>query len=82
MRHVSHNSLKDTIAVEAINRVPNIKGEPKRTCGPCQLGKQVRTFHLESRLGSTTRLLELVRMDLMGPVQVDNIAGKVIYMYV
>ena len=51
MEHVRHNSLKDTIDVEAIKGVSNLKGEPERMCRPCQLGEQVRTPHLEPQLG-------------------------------
>ena len=80
MGHVSHNNLKGNITVEAIRGVPNLKGETERMCGPCQLGKQVRTSHIKSQLGSV-RVLELVHMDLMGNMQVENIAGKR-YVYV
>ena len=79
--HVSHNSLRDTIVSEAIRGVPSLKGEPKGLCRPCQLGKQVPTSHLESQLSSTSGVLELVHMDLMGPMQVESIAGKR-YVYV
>ena len=78
---MSHNSLRDTIVSEAIRGVPSLKGEPKGLCRPCQLGKQVPTSHLESQLSSTSGVLELVHMDLMGPMQVESIAGKR-YVYV
>ena len=76
-----HNNLRDTIAKEATSGIPNLKGELERMCVPCQLGKQVRTPHLECKLGSTTRVLELVQMDLMGPMQIESIYGKSMYMY-
>ena len=38
---------------------------------------------MESQLGSTSRVLELIQIDLMGPMQVDNIAEKrYVYVYV
>ena len=74
--HVSHNNLKDTIVAKAIREVPNIKGELERMYGPCQLGKQVRTPHPKSQLGSCTRVLGLVHMDLMGPMKVESFVGK------
>ena len=79
--HVSHNSLRDTIASEAIRGVPGLKGEPKGMCRLCQLGKQVPTSHLESQLSSTSRVLELVHLDLMGPMEVESIVRKK-YVYV
>ena len=57
--HINHNSLKDTIATKTIREVPNLKVKPKRMYVPCQLGKQIRTSHIESQLGSTNRVLEL-----------------------
>ena len=44
-------------------------------------GKQTRMSLIESQLGSTYRVLELVHMDIMGPIQVENIIGKM-YVYV
>ena len=79
--HINHSSFRDTNDVEAIRKVPNLKIEPKRMSGLCQLGKQIRMSYIESRLGSTTRVLELVHMDLMEPMQVESIAGKR-YVYV
>ena len=43
--------------------------------------KQVRKPHTESQLGSTTIVLVLVHMDLMGPMQAESIVGKR-YVYV
>ena len=43
--------------------------------------QQVQTSHLESQLGFTIRVLELVHMDLMGPMQVESIA-RIMYVYV
>ena len=76
MRHVIHNTLRDTIVTKAIRGIPYIKGELERICGSCQLGRQVQTPHLESQLGSTTRLLELVHMDIMGLMRIERIARK------
>ena len=56
-----------------------MKVEPERMCKPCQLGKQVKMSYTEAQLGSTIRALELVHMDLMGPMQVESIVGKVVF---
>ena len=79
--HISHNNLRDTIVVKVIRGVPNLKVEPERMSVPCQLGKLVRTSHIEFQLGSTIKVLELVHIDLMEPMQVESIVGKM-YVYV
>ena len=52
-------------------------------CGVCQLGKKTKYSHTKSQLASTTRVLELLHMDLMELMQVESIAGKrYIYVFV
>ena len=50
-------------------------------CGPYQSGKQTITSHKESQLQSTSRVLELVHIDLIGLMHVESIGGKR-YVYV
>ncbi|GAA0173244.1 hypothetical protein LIER_26901 [Lithospermum erythrorhizon] len=47
-----------------------------RVCGECQIGKKTRVSHQLLQLVITTRVLELLHMDLMGPIQVESIAGR------
>ena len=45
-------------------------------CDPCQHGKQLKTTHKVVQHTSTSKILELLHIDLMGPMQVESIAGK------
>jgi len=45
-------------------------------CGPCQLGKQIRATHNVLQQISTTKVMKLLHMDLMGPMHVESIASK------
>ena len=47
-----------------------------KICGSCQLGKQVRIPHKVTQHMTTTRILELLHMDLMEPMQVESLGGK------
>src|ERR1043165_3084374 len=47
-----------------------------RVCGECQVGKQTRVSHSMSRHLTTSKVLELLHMDLMGPMQVESLGGK------
>ena len=53
-----------------------MKNVSKRMCEPCQLWKQTSSSHSKSQLTSTTRVLELLHMDLMGKIHLENIVGK------
>ena len=45
-------------------------------CKPCQLGKQLKMSHKILQQITTTKILELLHMDLMGPMQVESTGGK------
>ena len=45
-------------------------------CGVCQLGKQTRGSFKSKNIVSTTRTLELLHMDLLGPTRTTSLGGK------
>jgi hypothetical protein len=60
----------------------NVAFEKDRPCGACQAGKQVRAPHHAKNIMITTRPLEMLHMDLFGPIAYisigDNKYGLVI----
>jgi hypothetical protein len=50
--------------------------EKDRPCAACQAGKQVGTSHLSKNVMTTSRPLELLHMDLFGPVAYLSIGGS------
>jgi hypothetical protein len=48
----------------------------KGVCGPCQLGKQTRAAHTKTLGILTSRNLELLHMDLMGPTKTTSLGGR------
>ena len=54
----------------------------EKVCSPCQIRKQIRMTHKMMQHPSTTRTLELLHMDLMGPMQVESLGGKGMCLYV
>jgi hypothetical protein len=48
----------------------------KGICGPCQLGKQTRVAHKKTSGIQTSKNLELLHMDLMGPTRTASLGGK------
>ena len=53
-----------------------MKADPEKICGSCQLGKQVRIPHKVTQHMTTSRILELLHMDLMGPMHVESLERK------
>jgi hypothetical protein len=54
----------------------NIVFEKDRPCGACQAGKQVRAPHHSKFIMTTTRPLEMLHMDLFGPIAYVSISTK------
>jgi transposase InsO family protein len=67
-----HRLQKDGL----ILRLTNIIFEKDRHCGACQAGKQVGTHHHAKNIMTTTRPLEILHMDLFGPVPYISIGGN------
>ena len=74
--HLHLKGMKRIISVEAVRGIPNLKIDEGRVCGECQIGKQTKMSHQKLRHDTTSRVLELLHMDLMGPMQVESLGGK------
>ncbi|PNX93845.1 gag-protease polyprotein, partial [Trifolium pratense] len=74
--HLNPRSMKKAISEEAIRGLPNLKIEEGSICGECQIGKQTKMPHPKLQHLTTTRVIELLHMDLMGPVQTESLGGK------
>jgi hypothetical protein len=54
----------------------NIAFEKDRPYGACQAGKQVRAPHHVKNIMTITRPLEILHMDLFGPITYTSIGGN------
>jgi hypothetical protein len=61
---------------EIVKDLPKIEKTGKGVCGPCQLGKQTRAAHKKTSSMLTSRNLELLHMDLMGPTKTASLGGR------
>ena len=57
-------------------RIPKLSRVNNEVCGPCQLGKQTKAKHLGTQTSASSRPLELLHLDLMGPTRTKSIDGK------
>ena len=74
--HLHLKGMKKAISSEAIRGLPNLKIVDNSICGECQIGKQTGMSHPKLEHYVTTKVLELLHMNLMGPVQVESIRVK------
>ncbi|KAK2423987.1 putative mitochondrial protein [Trifolium repens] len=74
--HLHLRGIKKAISTGAIRDLPKLNIEEGRICGECQISKQTRMSHQKLEHQVTTRPLELLHIDLMGPMQVESMGGR------
>lgn len=63
--------------------IPELKIEEEKICGDCQVEKEVKTSYKMVQHLTTSRGLEFLHMDLMGPMKVKSLGGKkYVFVYV
>ena len=76
MGHASYKQLSLMSQNDAVLGMPELSKVTNIVCGPCQLGKQTKAQHHATLTTATTRPLELLHVDLMGPTRIDSLGGK------
>ena len=56
--------------------LPKLKFDKDKICDACQFEKQVRDYFKSKNLVSTSKPLELLHVDLFGPMDVISMGGK------
>ena len=76
MGHASHKQLEKISKCDASVGLSKFEKIDKCICGPCQIGKQIKSKHPSMASVQTSRTLELLHIDLMGPARVQSLGGK------
>ena len=76
LAHVGMRNLAKLLKDNHILGLTNIQFEKDRICSACQAGKQVGVPHPPKSIMTTTQPLELIHMDLFGPVAYLSIGGN------
>ena len=76
LAHVGMKNLHKLLKGEHILGLTNVHFEKDRICSACQAGKQVGTHHPHKNIMTTDRPLELLHMDLFGPIAYISISGS------
>ena len=76
MGHASYKYLSIVSKHESVLEMPKLSRVSNVVCGPCQLGKQTKTKHPSTQTSITSKPLELLHLDLMGPTKIESLGGK------
>jgi transposase InsO family protein len=76
LAHVGMKNLHKLLKGEHILGLTNVHFEKDRVCSACQAGKQVGAHHPHKNIMTTDRPLELLHMDLFGPIAYISIGGS------
>ena len=76
MGHASYKHLSIVSKYELVLGIPKPSRMSNVVCGPCQLGKQTKAKHPSTQTSATSRPLELLHLDLMGPTRTESLGDK------
>ena len=76
MGHISMTTINKLISKDLVRGLPTKSFKDNQVCGTCIQGKQVRSSFKPKLTVSTTKPLELLHMDLCGPMRVLSRGGK------
>jgi len=74
--HASLSLLNKLVSKDLIVGLPSIKYNDDKVCDACARGKQARTSFKSKNCVSTSQPLELLHVDLCGPIRITSRAGK------
>jgi len=74
--HTSLSLLNKLVSKDLVVGLPSIKYNDDKVCDACARGKQVRTSFKLKNYVSTTRPLEMLHVDLCGPMKITSRGGK------
>jgi len=73
--HATLSLLNKLVSKDLVVGLPSFKFNDNKVCDACARGKQVRKFKLKNCV-STTYPLELLHVDLCGPMRITSRGGK------
>jgi transposase InsO family protein len=76
LAHVGMKNLHKLLKGDHVLGLIDVYSEKDRPCSACQAGKQVGSTHHSKNVMTTSRPLELLHMDLFGPIAYLNIGGS------
>ena len=76
MGHASYKHLSIVSKHKSVSVIPKLSRMSNVVCRPCQLGKQMKVKHPGTQTSVTSRPLELLYLDFMGPTRTESLGGN------
>jgi hypothetical protein len=76
LAYVGMSTLKKVLKKDMVRGLKDVVFEKDKPCSSCQAGKQVANTHPTKAFMSTSRPLELLHMDLFGPITYASAGGN------
>ncbi|GJS69221.1 retrovirus-related pol polyprotein from transposon TNT 1-94 [Tanacetum coccineum] len=73
--HANMRLIQSLSSKELVRNLPKLKYD-KHFCDACKIGKQAHTSHKAKNMVSTKRCLDLLHMDLFGPLAIKSYGGN------
>jgi len=67
--HINMHHLNHLVKKDIVIGILKLKFEKNKLCERCQKGKQVKTYFQSKNVVSTSKPLELLHIDLFGPLR-------------
>jgi len=74
--HISMKTIAKLSQFDLVRGLPNISFEKDKICEACVKGKQIKSSFKTIKFISTQKPLELLNIDLFGPVKTASLNGK------
>ncbi|GKD65148.1 retrovirus-related pol polyprotein from transposon TNT 1-94 [Tanacetum coccineum] len=75
LSHLNFGTINDLTKQDLIDGFPKFKYDKDHLCSACERGKSQKASHLPKFVPCTHSKLELIHMDLCGPMRVESING-------
>ncbi|XP_073137971.1 uncharacterized protein [Henckelia pumila] len=75
LNHLNFKSIASLSKLELVTGLLKIDFSKDKVCLACQYGKQVRSSFKNKGYNSSSRYLELLHMDLFGPIPITSLGG-------
>ncbi|KAI3748889.1 hypothetical protein L6452_12302 [Arctium lappa] len=76
LSHLNFKTLNSLSSKELVSGLPQHSYAKESLCSACEKGKQTKASFKSKQVSSVTSPLQLLHMDLFGPVNIQSIAGK------
>ncbi|KAJ9565777.1 hypothetical protein OSB04_001743 [Centaurea solstitialis] len=76
LSHLNFKGLNKLVIGNLAIGIPDLRFQQEHLCTACQLGKMKRVSHKSKLEHGTEKPLQLIHMDLCGPMRVQSINGK------